>query len=201
MEQTLSKMASMRGRGMSEEQLESMRKDMEKGLQEQKSRFADLKQGRLPPTPAQSKEAVMSLGISRDGKWLWCGTNVGLRVYNWADVLAAGEDMPKPAFTAELPMQSITPLPKYIYAIAEDPTSPAIVFAGGTGRIYRMDLTSGQVDELIKLPGDWWIISLAFSTDGQALGVASRTTPTDGQAVRDQKMSWEIWSYPALRGV
>jgi hypothetical protein len=202
MEKRLNQMASVRGRGISEEQFESIRQDMEKNLQEQKARFADMKEGRLPPTPAQPNEAAMSLGVSRDGRWLWCGTNIGLRVYNWADVLAApGDDMPKPAFTSELPVQLGMEFSRYIYAIAEDPTAPAILFAGGTGRMYRMDLTNGGVDELIKLPGDRAIISLAFSRDGQALGVASRTFPTRGQAPRDQKMSWEIWCYPALRGV
>src|SRR5580765_8284502 len=157
----------MRSRGISEAQFESIRQDVEKNLQAQKARFADMKERRLPPTPAQPNEAAMSMGFSRDGRWLWCGTNIGLRVYSWADVLAApGEDMPKPAFTSELPVQLGMEFSRYIYAIAEDPTAPAILFAGGTGRIYRMDLTNGDVDELLKLPGDRAIISLSFSRDG-----------------------------------
>jgi hypothetical protein len=204
MEAMLNKFSKMRGRGVTDEQLEAMRQNMEKGLEEQRARVVEAKAGRLPPTPVQANEQVMCVGFSGDGRWFWCGTAAGLRVYHWSDVVgSSGEDMPQPAFTAEPSVQPGAELSRYIYAIAEDPAAPAIVYAGGTGRIYRMDLTNGQSRELVKLPGEWAVNGVTFSRDGKTLGVESRTFPAmsgsqNRRSRSEQRWAWELWSYERL---
>ena len=37
------------------------------------------------------RESVESAGFSRDGKWFWCGTTGGLRVYDWNAVTHVGK--------------------------------------------------------------------------------------------------------------
>ena len=53
----------------------------------------------------------------------------------------------------------------------EEVGSNAIVFAGNCGSLYRLDLESGELRELIKLPGDAWVIDLEMAADGSTLGV------------------------------
>ena len=46
------------------------------------------------------REIVDCVGYSRDGKWIWCGTTGGLRVYDWNAVTrSSGTEMPAPVFS------------------------------------------------------------------------------------------------------
>ena len=188
---------------ISQEQLDEMCRRMEKSFEETKSRMIALKEGRLPPAPAQGNEHVSCVGFSRDGRWLWCGTSVGLRVYEWSGVpRESGADVPRPRFSFDLPGTPQFDQFNHVNAVAEEIDAPAIVFGGGTGRLYRLDLTTGEARELVKLPDQVAIYALSMSLDGQTLGVAAHRVPTALRALglKDQRCTWSVWSYPKLRG-
>jgi hypothetical protein len=74
-----------------------------------------------PARPAHGNERAMAIGFDSDGRRFWCGTDQGLRVYAWHDVLAAeGKDMPDPAL-AYRPAAAADVVNKgYGYAVAEE---------------------------------------------------------------------------------
>ncbi len=86
-EQMARKMAGRsKGEEFSEENLARAREATEKQMAELRANLVALKEGRLPPDPPQAREPVLSVGFSRDGRWLFCGTSLGLRVYEWSAV-------------------------------------------------------------------------------------------------------------------
>ena len=176
----------------SDEMIEKMRREMEKSFDEQKDRLLAMKEGRFPANPPQPVEHVADAGFSRDGRWLWCGTAAGLRVYDWASVPRAAEsELTDPHWTFQA---------NYIFATAEEVDASGIVFGGRSGSLYRLDLKTGHGRELLKLPGDVSILRLTMSADGQTLGISTRTRPDSETRHSDEKWGWQIWSYPRLRG-
>ena len=93
------------------------------------------------------------------------------------------------------------PYGQIIHDIVEEPDAPAIVFGGVTGRVYRMDLLTGETREVLKLADNTMIYGLTLSADGSALGITSQTLPslTQRQKRSEQRYIWEMWSYPKLR--
>jgi hypothetical protein len=136
-------------------------------------------------------ERIHRVGFSRDGRRLWCATERGLRVYEWSEVPRAGGALGKPILAFDPPVSDAGTGTADIYAVAEENVTNALVFGGGNGTVYRLDL-AGQTRQLFQLPGNRSVLSLVVSTDGKTLGIATRANPMDRDA-------WEIWSYPALR--
>jgi hypothetical protein len=196
----------MAGRSKSEEfseaNLARAREATEKAMAEMRANFVALKEGRLPPDPPQAREHVLSVGFSRDGRWLFCSTSLGLRVYEWSAVpRTTGANMPLAVWRYNIPHDASVYVPSHIHAMAEEVDTSALIFACGH-RINRMDLSSGETREILKLPGDATIYQLHVSLDGATLGVASRdlTLSLTGRSRRAAKQYWEIWSLPRLRG-
>ena len=151
---------------MSEAEIQQFRDSMEQGIQEMKTRITDMKEGRMPESPPQSREPTSSIGFSRDGRWLWCGGDHEIKVYEWEKVPRdAGSELHDPVWRIELPGdRQDHRAGNWISTIAEEVGSNAIVFAGSGGSLYRLDLGSGQLRELVKLPGDAAILE---SEDGE----------------------------------
>src|SRR5207248_4615973 len=114
-------------------------------LAEVRAKFENLKAGKIPP-PRQANENVMCAGFTRDGKHLWCGTDLGLRVYDWAAVQAApaNDAMPKPIFSySPISAKASGTSDSLVYAAVEVPGKNALLFGGYAEKICQMDLTSG----------------------------------------------------------
>lgn len=149
----------------------------------------------------EATEQVRCAGFSRDGQWLWCGTNVGLRIFRWesvTDTSLTGE-MPQPNWQYECLTEPASESSGDVLAIVEEAGSGAVVFGGGGGRLYRFDLQTGNACELAKLPGHSRVRGLAMSTDGATLGVAGIWAPGAPAEPTDYRSTWDIWSYPQLR--
>lgn len=166
--------------------------------------FADLRgqvaEADLPQqVPPRGNETVMCLGLSRDGRWLWCGTDKGLRVYEWPAVLAAaGDGMPPPAWAHDAARENEFGV-RYglVYAAAGEPDGRGVVFGGYAGKVFRMDLATGDVWEVLSPPEDAAIVGLALSRDGRALGVVTRPWLVSRQRVPgDVRATWQVWAYP-----
>ncbi|MHB1768378.1 MAG: WD40 repeat domain-containing protein [Phycisphaerae bacterium] len=189
--------------GCTDEDRMIIRENLEKSLAENRVRLIAVMEGRLAPPDPQPNERVSCAGFSRDGHWLWCGTDKGLRIYKWTSVPRADwADMPDPIWSFEFPTRnSPGRANNYVYAVTEEVCGAAIVFGGGNGRLYRLDLSDGVTRELVKLPGERWIIGLSMSVDGMTLGIASREVSASPRtrSRADNSSTWEIWSYSRLR--
>lgn len=159
-----------------------------------------------------SNATVECAGFSDDGQWLWCGTDQGLNVYEWETVpRTSGAEMPQPKWRFGTPNQPWTEVTPTIFmvplvavlAAVQEGSAPAIVFGGMTGKLYRLDLLTGETRELIEFTGDTTqICALAMSADGLALGIATRTFSLRGIGVKKyepERWTWQIWNYPELR--
>jgi hypothetical protein len=202
-EQMLRKMSTRSKNGeFSDENLARAKRIMEKHLEEFKARLVALKEGSLPLPPPQANESVFSAGFSRDGRWLFCSTNSGLRVYEWSRVpRVSGSNMPSPVWKFDIPRDASVYVPSHIHAMAEEVDASALLFACGS-QINRLDLSSGETRELLRLPGNSIVYQLAMSVDGTTLGVASRDLPLprSARSRRTAKQYWDVWSLARLRG-
>ena len=94
-----------------------------------------------------------SLSFSNDGAWVVCCSGTGLRVAAWSDVLVARDGSSVPwRYTFDVPPHELVPNPSYgrIYAAVCDTGNDCIVFGGIDGRLRRMWLTDGHVDEFLS---------------------------------------------------
>lgn len=149
----------------------------------------------------EATEQVRCAGFSRDGQWLWCGTNAGLRVFTWESVVdsSLNGEMPQPVWQHKCLTAPASASSGDVLAIVEEPGSGAVVFGGGDGRLYRLDLHTGDAWELARLPGHARVRSLAMAIDGATLGVAGIWAPGAPAEQKDYRSTWDIWSYPQLR--
>jgi hypothetical protein len=175
-----------------EKKIAELRKKMEENI-------AALKEGRLEP-PAHSPENVHRVGFSRDGRWLWCATNRGLRVFEWAAVPREHGKLLKDAkWSFDPPIGNSSTRVVYIHAIAEEIGAPTILFGGTFSTLYQLDLLSGQTRALQQMLDDRWIIDIVMSVDGMTLGISTRSAIRDRQSRNETNCTWEVWAYKALR--
>ncbi len=104
-------------------------------------------------------EQVLEVGFSRDGRWMWCGTNAGLRIYEWASVpREADSDLLNPRYSFNPPARADSQFATYIqYEIVEEIDAEAVVFAGNSECLYRLDLSDGSARS--------WQSCLVFRSD------------------------------------
>jgi hypothetical protein len=193
-----------------EEAVEELKCNIANAYERWNARFVELKSGVKPP-PITSNETVGKVGFSRDGKLFWCATNRGIRVYNWGDInRELGAEMPSPQWHFNFPeeqppanpgQKNVTATDR-VFAIAEEINEPAIVFGGMLGRLYRMDLTTGETREIMTFPGVYWILDLVFSLDGTVLGMTATISPklADPHDRKTKKTTWDLWSFEKLVG-
>jgi hypothetical protein len=178
---------------------ESMRRGTEKRLEESRDARRAMDEGTWKPITI-SNEPVSCMGFSRDGRWLWCGTQQGLRVYDWSSVPRDdGADLMQATWSFPLP-DPPHPRSNYVFAVAEEADVPAIVFGGITGTLFRMNLLTGQTSQLLKISESGRIEGLHMSIDGRTLGIATNENfEASKRGVGNIKFTWQVWSYSHLR--
>lgn len=172
--------------------VERERARLEKQFEEE-SWFLRLKQDPNAQPPRKANQAVTATGFSRNGEWLWCGTDVGFRIYRWSEVpRTAGSDLLEPALGPARPFDG------HVHAIAEEVDASAIVFSVLSGLLLRLELSTGETRELVQVPGHVAIFGLTMSADGKTLGLTTQATQVTGRNAR--KWTWQVWDYSLLRG-
>lgn len=182
--------------------IEKTKRQMEASIEQSKTQLAELKKGKLP-TQVKSVETVQYAGFSRSGEFLWCTTEIGLRVYAWDEInRETGSVLPPPKWSFDDPAsgQVGDPMGERFYVIVEAINEPAIVFGGKSGRLYRMDLTTGQTKEVVKFPGNYWISSAVLSMDGSVLAIsAMHSADVEDSFDRQRaKLVCDVWSIDKL---
>ena len=177
----------------------NMQEEMKKGLAAVKDWMAKAKSGDAI-MPNQAAERVACLRFSSDGTRLFCGTNQGLRVYRWADVVAGGENLDQPEYAYNTPTQDGSP-GAYVYSLVEDAARRDLLFAGIDGVVRRMNLVNGQVSEILVPPERDAIIRMAPSRDRTALACVCQPGLGDVARVRERNSPYfRIWDYRRVLG-
>jgi hypothetical protein len=149
--------------------------------------------------PASSTEEPWAVGFSRNGCWIWCGTERGIRVYDWLS--AVKEDHAEwmhPQWTVDVPKRVGEEGVLTVCAVAEEPGGRGIAFGGDGGTVYRLDLETGEVRVVVvALPGIMRVDSLTFAVDGRYLGVVSTEAKVERRSLWP-KTYWEVWDYSKL---
>lgn len=151
-------------------------------------------------TLEKGNEIPQCVGFSRSGRLMWCGTDRGMRVYDWAALSRESGGTTQ----AEVWSFSYPDLPdgdprQQVNVIAEEVDGGGIAFGGDAARIMRLDLATGKAQTLIELPGRGSVESLLFSRDGTALAAHSCVTRRKGpRSMPEYTRSWEVWSYGKL---
>ncbi|MGD9633841.1 MAG: hypothetical protein AB7G28_12370 [Pirellulales bacterium] len=207
MEKMIKKLQTSSGRdsqrAMPDIEVQKFREAMERQMQEMQSQISEWAKGHMPAAPPQSNTTVWGVTFSRDGRWLFCGADGAIHVYDWAKLPRdAASEWLEPTFRCDIPEFSDDPNSRIrVWAIAEEVNSAGVVFGGSTGRLYRLDIETGQVRELVKLAGEAWVVDIYMSADGTAFGAAVLTMPFSEEARKrhERTAAWEIWSYTRLR--
>jgi hypothetical protein len=157
---------------------------MRRGMEEQQQRMAEaFNRPGVESSAITGSEHPVSLLCSPDGRWLFCGTNRGLRGYDWAEILAAEEITPRPKCQVDL--QGIiveratrsTLMDARIQALAFDRLTNTLLFAGIDGLLRRLDLATGQDQVLIALPGKPGVWQMIFCANCHYLCCVVRPLP------------------------
>jgi hypothetical protein len=143
-------------------------------------------------------EETGCIGFSRDGRLFWCGTNVGLRIYEW-ESLASGTSR-KPRWLIRLHDQLPSYWQKQVTVIAEEVDGNGIVFGTFAGKLARFDLRTGELFKLAAMPTGGCVEMALFSVDGKTLAVYSdHSTQKGPRSMPKHTRSWEVLDYRKLR--
>jgi hypothetical protein len=208
LEVTISKFQSMGGKSkalvFSNEQIDKMREEAQKAFEQMRTKLAKMKAGdvsAIQGTAERGNENVMCVGFSRDGRWLYCGTNLGLRVYDWDTFpTQSGAAPPTPVWQYDPPSGGAQHFHGQINGIVEEADGSGIVFGGWAGKLWRLRFDTGEVRHLVSIPGGGGVYSLAMSRDGKALAVCSHFSRSLKRgALLPDGFTFEVWSYARLR--
>lgn len=178
----------------------------EQGLDENESRLKaeeeigqarEMAAGRLA-----MPEHVFALATSSDGKLFFAGTNDGVRVFAWDDVVRAKENVPPPLFA--VPQKGASrrgPVPGtggYVYALAHDEPGHRLVYAGLDGVVSALDLETGMNSVVLSVPAKPAIIRLSLSKDARTFCCVCGLNSGNPRTGTPPEL--QVWDYIALRG-
>jgi hypothetical protein len=182
-----------------------MAEQLQKNLEQMKQAHAKIgtPEWLAEQAPIRGSEQPMNLAFSSDGKLFFCATSQGARVYSWEEMLASGEQVPRPLYAVDslpYPHESSYGLfsrMAHTYALAYDAKAHRLLFGGLSGTIDYLDLHTGQPGTLIEPPGRPAINQLALSGDGSAL--ACLAVPDTFERGKQRKPPlFQIWNFAAL---
>jgi hypothetical protein len=138
------------------------------------------------------------VGFSRDGRYIWCGTNTGLRVFEWEPL--ANISRKRVGWNLRIQISLPSFWAKQVTAIVEEIDGSGIVFGTFRGKLLKLDLETGEYYKLADLPTGGEVRTLLFSGDGKALAVYSDYSTQKGpRTIPEHTRCWEIFDYHKLR--
>jgi hypothetical protein len=141
-----------------------------------------------------TREDLMTVELSTDGEWLFAGTSEGLRLYRYADLVAARIKMPSPVAAVETSTQLQDH--QWVHALAADDATNSIIFSSGDDTLHAYDRQSGLARRLTPNFENKCITQLWFSPRSRTV-VCWLRGPLDVPKRRD-RFSFTTWNYDAL---
>ena len=143
--------------------IEEVKEQLEQGVAEQlknmREQNARLGTPECEADQESGSEAVYSMIFDKSGDRLCLGTQNGIRVYRWDEVVKAQDDMPKPIMGVELGSKTMktgkysTEKEPYMYTLEHDEERDWVLFAGLEGLVRYLDLSSGCSGVLPRAAG------------------------------------------------
>lgn len=147
------------------------------------------------------KESITALQFSPDGRWLACGTNVGVHVFEWGNLLASAGDGPLripisvEAESVECDLgDGCSTESRRVYAVAFDSVSRRVLFSGLEGKVRFIELADGRCGDLLVQPQRGPITELGLTPDRSALVCTFQRT----ELRKEGPVRLQVWNYPAL---
>lgn len=150
--------------------------------------------GQARPVPL---ERLLALRFTPDGHWLICGTSEGVRVFDWAKLIAPGAKAVSWDYgaAAEEPDRELDKwASRAIHCVGFDSVRERVLFSGEEGKIKYLELGTGRTGELLGGPERTPITRFALSGDRKIIAM----TRVQGGHGNDRRARFQIWSYPAL---
>jgi hypothetical protein len=149
------------------------------------------------------KEAIRMGLFSPDGRWLFCGTNLGLRGLEWNDVLRCPDMGPVPVRLSADAESALVDLgdrasveQKSVCGIAYDALRQRVLFSGVEGKVSFLGLNDARAGNLLVVPGRVPLFHLALTSDRSALVATARRF--DFGSNKEMPSHFQVWNYPAL---
>ncbi len=148
-------------------------------------------------------EHPASLLCSPDGRWLFCGTDHGLLVYDWNELMAAEEATPRPMYQVKVPPVMVEqgshmiPHDARTHALTFDSVNNRLLFAGQDGVIRCLDLPSGLHRTVLALPGKPSMWEMGLCSDRKFLCCIVHP-PLAEQKHHTGTPTLQIWNYARL---
>ena len=167
--------------------------DLERIVIETLSQFETARQG-PPEFPKRSQWRILMLKFSLDGRWLFVGSEAGLHVCDWSQLVAAPADSSLTSrwhfAPAQNRRQGAWESFRCIYAAAQEADGGALWFGGRGGQLHRMDLQQGGVTGLPPLIDDGCILQLGIQ--GQHLATVSQSSDPSGSGGGSWLRIWNL---------
>jgi hypothetical protein len=144
--------------------------------------------------PEMSREDFLALDLSSDGEWLFAGTSEGLRVYRYADIVAARIQMPTPVGGVETSTRLQDH--QWVHALAVDSPRTTVLFSTGGDTVHSFNWRTGATRQLTPSFEHKTICQMWLSPQTRAL-VCWLRGPLDVPKRRDC-FSFATWNLDAL---
>ncbi|MGN6366751.1 MAG: hypothetical protein ACTHN5_00540 [Phycisphaerae bacterium] len=196
------RIASLRKKGASERELRAVEEEFRRMKEEATYFVASLGTG-FQDLGAESASCV---GFSADGEWAWCGTEMGLRVWRWTELIAGiGKELPAPQWVYRHVggmraggVQLAKPSGMVVEAIA-GASVEEVLFSTVGGGIYRIAMREGDVRLVFSVP-EGAVTRMALTGCGRGLATVSEIARFQGAGRRDYRAVLQVWDLEKLRG-
>jgi hypothetical protein len=146
----------------------------------------------------KSQENINRIGLTPDGKWLWCDSRLGLLVFEWSALLNAnGPDLPRPEWKFNPSKRGADTEARFFCGITSQADSQSLIAGDSLGRLYVLNLNDGTSHSLFDHPGEPALHTLILSADQKTLGVGS--SADSGRQIGDSV--WEVFDYGKLQAL
>jgi WD40 repeat protein len=186
-----------------EEFREKLRQSAAQQLEAMRQQRARLGTPEWQAEHASSAVPVLSLLFDSSGERLCIGTNAGVHVYRWNQIVEAEADWPPPLWLISLESRFVTSRKvsvqqhPSVHTLAFDHDRDWLLFGSLDGRVGYLDLESGRSGVLVEPPGQWPIYNIALSRDLTALALSYQPEYLSTSANRPGPVV-QFWNYPAL---
>ncbi|HEV8607152.1 MAG TPA: hypothetical protein VGQ99_17565 [Tepidisphaeraceae bacterium] len=188
----------LRKMGMSERDIEKSRKAMLEQMAAMRVAVQKAREGSEFMEPS-GQENPACVGFSNDGRWLFCGTDRGMRVYDWQTVINTPKnERPQPKWKHDSPALETGQSLDFVYSLASEPNGTGVLFGGLSGIVFRMDLSTGTTMQLFTMPDEVPVMSMLFSADGAVLATTCFPGIKRNARRPDTRQILRLWDYLAL---
>ncbi|MDR3636416.1 MAG: hypothetical protein P4L84_21615 [Isosphaeraceae bacterium] len=146
---------------------------------------------------------TLCLGFDAEGDWLCCGTDTGLQVFSWRDLLASDSATPPPRFSVDASPfvddfdAGLVTKYHHVCDVTYDAAAGRFLFPTMGGQVGFVQPSDGTSGVLLDVPGRPPILKVRLSRDRGALCISCHPDRFGRLRARHRPFV-QIWNYTAL---